>query len=951
MVNDVDDHKLVLNLVENSSKNRQIRYMQALKSGKKIMTKLNEKLHSSSRGYESDTNKSFNSSPANKTLSSGKLENMPSKSFGYKSYTTDYDEFFKYAKGNEDENHSSKYESGVTRGKSRDVYDASKDESHYDVNQPSLIYRNISNFDARDAPKKERNYVLAFMQHVNELLFKKYFNDELLSYEIRCRVTKRIQEATRRSTPGYLEDIAYLVADACKSTKLNLDLVAKWKLNELVKVDQPSVIDHIFMINVNLMLYDAKYPLHCTKKRCCNPLCCLLHTERVTEFEKAKAFRRMINMVLNEAIRCRIIGKEEKTQIRSRLVKSHIDVDERIAVIKEIAILTMLGQTERYFALAQQSLLSIGSKWINLNDIEDQNLDQECSLDPEKVYAKAIVVNNNQYLSSILNVRRLKLDLSDSEIEHLYTLWKKIVPRANALISNVSSHQSYGAESEVSTGGVKLTLPMLLHVLVHCSEQDLQLVFLDNPKRSDPEYIENRISEIEDSSLQAVQSLGLAWSLCDNPSPDLRLLCMALLLDVGAAFYRLIYKIPPPASKLISLDTIEIGNVEDGLFSAWFEICTSIAKHESLKSTSNSRITSLLLTYICSSSDRLLLQKDDFNPELHLTLLLDLITEFRKRRPNYSAVIVNPNVYRVIQSTNSHDPEKPTRERPGRKDTNIYSMLSTEDVTQFELDRATKENFGSEFDRIYTLIDKVLPTSNRIRSLLRPVSHRGYANNPHLTINTINSSNGNNVVDSGASVSLQQSGFNKSSSRVGPSISRSEASATLGMEYPTHGLDARTVVMSRTISDRLSQTSTDQSLAEQNYGNNSRLGEASLVAAEHNYETSTVEMNSKFSKTRYDTYTQIPNSQLFSEEKYSGNNKPMNIYTESISSYRGGHSQFGTTSSTQIDITNKQKNEPTKLNLGGTGLDRGSSNSTSFNEAAMMVVELSETMRSKLDVH
>ncbi|PVU92238.1 hypothetical protein BB559_003133 [Furculomyces boomerangus] len=523
----------------------------------------------------------------------------------------------------------------------------------------------------RPQTRQSRMTAPRFLQVLNDCFFSKFCNDELFYFEYRDSLLKRVQENTYHNNTDDLEDILSEVVESCKSTKLNLDAVVQWKLGRFDHTTESSVIDHLFLINVNVMSYDIKYTRSCVERACADPLCCDLHLESISENDKARAFRRVLNIILNEAIRTNILKKDQKTMIRSRLIKSHFLIEDRVSVIREMGLLIMLGQTARYRDLSLFGILNVGSSWSPPPEIIP-DLDRECSLDPEKVFQKAVSTSSNPFMESILDVRRLGLGVSSSELASLLKLWDQVVPNSNS--------------------AKKLTIPMLLHILVHCSEHELQKALSEAAIKDDLQIQSDRISQIEDAALQAVQNLGLAWELGDNPPRDLRQLCIALVLDVGSILSKFIIR---EKSRLQSSnsDVDEIGFVEDGLFNTWFEICSLFVKNERSK---KGFLVSLLLSYLNISSERLLAQKADFNPELYLTILLELLTEFRKRRPNYFPICVAPD----------------------------RSLIDSRDVDgkPVELDRTTKESIGSEFDRLFAWIDPNIPTSNRVRTLIRPIS-------------------------------------------------------------------------------------------------------------------------------------------------------------------------------------------------------------------------------------
>ncbi|KAJ2474567.1 hypothetical protein EV174_005583, partial [Coemansia sp. RSA 2320] len=253
-----------------------------------------------------------------------------------------------------------------------------------------------------------------YLRALNDLFFAKFCVDELFYREFRELLVKRIQESTYRYDVEDLQDILDDLTEACKSTRLNLDAVSQWRLNYFTRDQSASVVDHIFLINVNVMVYDPKYSSMCLDVFCADPLCSEIHAGRVSEEDKAKAFRRVLNIVLNEALRVRLITKEQKTSVRLRLVKSVYAAEDRINVVQEMSVLTMLAQDERLRDLATYALVGVGKPW-SQSDMSVTDVDEDCNLDPDMVYRKALSTINNQYLESILDVRRLGMSVNVEE--------------------------------------------------------------------------------------------------------------------------------------------------------------------------------------------------------------------------------------------------------------------------------------------------------------------------------------------------------------------------------------------------------------------------------------------------------------------------------------------------------------------------------------------------------
>ncbi|PIA13056.1 hypothetical protein COEREDRAFT_83736 [Coemansia reversa NRRL 1564] len=548
-----------------------------------------------------------------------------------------------------------------------------------------------------------------YLRALNDLFFSKFCVDELFYREFREQLVSRIQDSTFRYSPGDLQDILDDVLEACKSTRLNLDVVSQWRLNYFARDQSASVIDHIFLINANMMVYDPKHSSMCLDVFCADPLCSEIHAGRVSEEDKAKAFRRVLNVVLNETLRVRLISKEQKTVVRARLLKSVYATEDRISAVRELAVLVMLAQDERHRDVVAYAIDKFGKAWTQ-SDMSVTDVDEDCNLDPDMVYRKALGVINNTYLESILDVRRLGMSISVEEVGKLRELWGRNSTRV--------------PDSRV------LTLPMLLHLLVHCSESELQEALPQAgvsgaamAKAGESGGLSGRIEQVEDAALQIVQNLGLAWELGDNPPRDMRQFCMVLLLDLGSALSMLLVQEKrSPADAAADSDTREIGVVEDGLFAKWWEVCDAVIRFE----RAHRRFyAAFLVMYIKITSERLLGQKADFDPELFLSMVVELLTEYRKRRPDYEAIVLTADG-RLSAAIAAAAAAAAATSTSG----DVAAKKAAQQLQQQAgkaLDRRTREDIGGEFDRLFAWVDQQLPATNHVRALARAPSPKGRA--------------------------------------------------------------------------------------------------------------------------------------------------------------------------------------------------------------------------------
>ncbi|OMJ18294.1 hypothetical protein AYI70_g5433 [Smittium culicis] len=413
-----------------------------------------------------------------------------------------------------------------------------------------------------------------------------------------------------------------------------------------------------------------------------------------------------------------MISKEQKDKIRLRIVGKYIELEDRISVLREMSSVILMNLDEKLVEFSKYALLNIGVDWEQREPSDD---DEECSLDSKKVYERAIDVQQNQYLTNILDVKRLNIGLSDEEVGSVLELWMRSANDSdinnNTLVSissnegtrngqqNNTDHYSSEPFSPRSFDNNKknlqpyqivskkrifnrkrVSLLMLLHVLVYYSEIDLERHFF-YPSYGDDSYIASkkisRVAQIEEIALQAVMSFGLTWDLSNNPPKDLKMLCMSTLLGLGSVFSKLIVSVGSGRGKETNLaDLEEIDSSISGnlygieIFSEWFDICSKMISFEQSK---KSKIANLLI-YLQISSERLVSQKSEFNPELFLSLLLELLTEFRKMRPDYEPVVVYPN----YSQNNRHSYEMVLYARPSMSaidaETSVTSNKKREDA-------------------------------------------------------------------------------------------------------------------------------------------------------------------------------------------------------------------------------------------------------------------------------
>ncbi|PVV05127.1 hypothetical protein BB560_000353 [Smittium megazygosporum] len=499
-----------------------------------------------------------------------------------------------------------------------------------------------------------------YAHRVQSLFLKRFCNDELLYYGY--TLSKRIQYLSARASQKKLIKNLEKLLQACRSTRLNLKAIATWEINQPKNIKNGCVTDYLFVINMSIVMFNTNYSKYCIDKFCVNPLC--------------RAFRRVLNIVLNEGLRQSILTREEKSRVRRRLVNRYVDLDERILVVRELVSLLMLGERSRYRDLAKYAITRIGLEWEGPNEespgFRENGFDSgtnmtgdtsgECNLDPKKVYEKAIQTLNDEYISSILNTRALNFDFARETEVGLLDLWNETVEKETGIelqkgynmTSKTSSdngeswNQTESSKGNIGNSGFNLdkqkatknhllSLPMILHLLVFGDEMKLEKILRSNKP------IPMDVSSVEEMALQIVMSLGLTWELSEQPIKDYRLLCVSMLIELGSVLNKLVVFHDIRSGPRKSLDDVELQAINDELFSGnldWFITLENLINYEYRK---NQSVIAQLLVYLMITSKKLLGQRsEDFDPEVYLTCLIELLTEYRKRRPDYDYTVVWP---------------------------------------------------------------------------------------------------------------------------------------------------------------------------------------------------------------------------------------------------------------------------------------------------------------------
>ncbi|OLY85133.1 hypothetical protein AYI68_g681 [Smittium mucronatum] len=822
-----EDSEFVLRQVKKSNNNKHIKYMQQLKSSKKIINMLESKsmvespsrsiLHAKSFGYYNQSDNSYDISELTDQRTDDSVSIYPSNSYVYKSASdqvTDGRNRFAIAQNNylaSLKSGSANHDTGLPKSfyassfDKRGAYDPSTGGNVLDISYK----KSMPNFGAVNHQINQGISVSKFLKTVNDVFLKRFCNDELLYSEVKTSMIKRIQNAAISARQEHLLHTLSRITNACRSSRLNLVSVSMWTISQLDNHDCGSITDHIFLINANIMRFDPKYNVYCMIRHCISPLCSKLHVGEVSEIDKIRSFRRLLNISLNEALRYKLISKDQKVMIRCRVLKKYIDLQDRISIIREICSIIEMCLNDRLFEFSRFALLNVGTEWKPPSPSTSEEED-ECSLDPKKVYEKALQVQQNPYLEKILDIKRLNIGLDQGEINSIRELWNRSVGDNDTNSSTIinssptfdsdrnylnSNYYQYGPDLSKNAikqtvnnqieflnkpnGPKSVSLLMLLHILVYYSEIDLERHFYYPSSYDENHYSSNnknnRINQIEEVALQAVMSFGLTWDLSHNPPKDLRMLCMSALLGIGSVFSKLVVNVNENANKTISASDMsevkfifekEVDSIH--VFDDWYSIIEKVIGFEHAK---KSKIASLLV-YLRITSERLVSQKPEFNPELFLTLLLELLTEFRKMRPDYNPVVIYPLYFQnnrpayenipPVKSNSSLDSEKNAKLSkkahsplqslmlqktkkmsessnrtfdsdypPGKKShsnfTDVSSLSNNDKKIGTKLDRATRESVGSEFDKLYDQIHKNF-VKNRARNLITPsVSREGSA--------------------------------------------------------------------------------------------------------------------------------------------------------------------------------------------------------------------------------
>ncbi|KAJ1973115.1 hypothetical protein H4R35_004289 [Dimargaris xerosporica] len=539
-----------------------------------------------------------------------------------------------------------------------------------------------------------------FVKAMNDMFFRKFAQEEILFSDLKNQMTNRVQRNAYRTHPDILSDLLTRVGRTTRHVKLNLDAIAQWDLARLARERDVAILDRLFMINLRIMVYDPSHDILCSVPACANPLCFSVHMPMLDTQMKASAFGCCLNILLNDAVHLKLIDRDDKMSVRLTAISSAHSTAQRIRCLRVLASLLLL------------------SKHANLSAITLKGIDRLCSLDKDSstetlhqnmtgAYANERVrlyeVPNQWVLLDLHSLDRLKIarlaekSLSVPFLGAIYLATPSDLGVDEAfyfsLLKYGQAHLPYWDQATT------ITCPMILHLFLATKERDfIEFMYQEDLPELRSLFARGKpppgrfapLNHILNQALAKAYGLGLMTvcqpDVAEPPAVDdmnvitrLHAFCIHMTTEIAHLLSRMIFVrerrgdesyYRPYFSDYFLLDYSSAATV-----SPWQEVFSYFVQFERI----HARPLAMQLLTFFSVASELIHRRDAFGDlELYLELALELLTEFRKRRPDYDVIIMTRGGALLEPTSDTADPPA---------------------IPNW--DRRTREEIGSEFDRLF----------------------------------------------------------------------------------------------------------------------------------------------------------------------------------------------------------------------------------------------------------
>ncbi|KAJ1912224.1 hypothetical protein IWQ60_009758 [Tieghemiomyces parasiticus] len=568
-----------------------------------------------------------------------------------------------------------------------------------------------------------------FIKAMNDLFFRRFCQEEVIYAEFKNQLLTRVHKNAHINHPDYLSSILVTVGRASRNVSLDMEAIAQWNLARLAKEKDVSILDRLFLMNLRIMVYDATHDIICSAPHCANPLCHATHSHVFGIQDRASAFGCCLNLLLNDGMHHRIIDRDDKMSVRLTAISAAASPPQRIRCLRELASLLLFARTpalksialrgiDRLHYLAKHSssetvnqlascqyaherarLYEPVNPWL-VHDLED--------LDVAKLARLAQATLASTFLGAIY-----LLTPADLEVDDMFYF---------SLLKFGQLHLDYWAEATT------ITCPMLLH-LFRATEPCtfIDFLFQENLPQLRPFFNRGKpdprkftpLNRILDHALNRAHDLGVlalnqltpaptsptaattptdaappSPAVSDSQStvgedgvqhgqvvPRLHGFCMNLVVELTHLLSRMIFvqqSMHPggaqePEYRPYFSDLFLLDYSSSATEAPWQEVIDHFVLFERRHRRSH---PANLLAYFAVAAEQVFVRDTLCDLELFLDLTMELLTEFRKRRPDYEVVTMTRDGLLV------DSPPAGTGSLP-------------------QWNRRVREEIGGEFDRLF----------------------------------------------------------------------------------------------------------------------------------------------------------------------------------------------------------------------------------------------------------
>ncbi|KAJ1969055.1 hypothetical protein IWQ62_000871 [Dispira parvispora] len=557
----------------------------------------------------------------------------------------------------------------------------------------------------------------AYEKAMWDLVFRKFCQEEVIFSGLKDQLLSRVRRNSAYAHPNDLTRNLMTVGRAIRSVSLDLPAIAQWNLTRLAREKDMAILDRLFLINLRIMVYDPAHDIVCSNPVCANPLCYFVHSPTHNTQDRASAFGCCLNLLLNDGMHHRLIDRDNKMSVRLTAMSSAQSPQQRVRYLRQIATLLLLS---RQTGVSEIALRGIDRLHYLAKDSSSETVNQVNTYHYANTRARLYetpnpwLVHDLKGIDSKAIARLARVSISAPFLRAVYRLTPNDLDVDDmvyfSLLKCGQTHLDYWDQA------IQLTCPMLLHLFMSVPGKKLMdFMYQENLPQLRPLFTKKAtelqrlapLNRIQEKVLTRAHALGLlavyqkgADTLGNHPTDtdDTMLLgkvhgsCMHLCIEFAHLLSRMMFIRSAERQGDVQFqpyftDGYVIDEAGPATPTPWVEVFNKFMRAENIQR----RVPPMLLTAYMAVASDLLHQRDNIcDLELFLELALALLTEFRKRRPDYEVVVTTPGGALV---------ESP-------KDTSVLPQW----------DRLVREEIGGEFDRLYAEASRYMTQCTEIRS-------------------------------------------------------------------------------------------------------------------------------------------------------------------------------------------------------------------------------------------